>query len=721
VKRKPEDLLGANFWRRVVDYFVPAETLEAGGEPRTRARLVAAICTIGGLLTVVGGSLSPLALGLSKGIAVVNVIGGIFVFSAAFVLRRTGALRAVANLLLSIGLAMNSMLYLASGGTNQTALYAFAIIPLIAVLIAGPGVGIVWMALCSAVAAGLIHAPPGAFGSSAEFAVASDSQLTQDIVMMTIWVTLVGVLYDRVQSSAQRTAEQARRRAEESEIRLAQAFDANPDGIVIADFETGEPVECNAGFLAILGRSHAQVVGGLDWAAALGMADAQRGSVRKTLLETGRCDEIETTLPRDSAGALSLRVHARRIELEGRPCVLATVRDVTERARLEAQLRQAQKMEAVGQLAGSIAHDFNNMLTVIAGYAEHLSSSLSGELGEMAGEIQGAAERSADLTRRLLAFSRRQVLEPRTLDLNGMIRRIEKLLGRLIGETIAVDLDLATELGSVRADSGQMEQVIVNLAINARDAMPEGGTLRIETSNVVGRSDGPAEGAGWVRVRVADTGVGMEESTLHRVFEPFFTTKESGKGTGLGLSMAEGIVSQSGGEMTVRSQPGRGTVVEFLLPCVGASRRAEGREPAARDGSPMPGTGYLVLLVEDDEMVRRLASRSLRAVGYEVVEAGDGDEALRVFQGRADDVDLVLSDVVMPRMGGVELARALREIRPSVRVLLMSGYPNPREGRGAAIPAGEDLIQKPFSPSALRARVQERIEGDGDEPAPGLC
>jgi CheY-like chemotaxis protein len=369
-------------------------------------------------------------------------------------------------------------------------------------------------------------------------------------------------------------------------------------------------------------------------------------------------------------------------------------------------------MEAVGQLAGSVAHDFNNMLTVISGYADHLSGELPGELGEMAGEIRRAADRSADLTRQLLAFSRRQVMKPQVLDLNAMLRRLERLLGRLLGEPILVELELDPDLWTVRADPGQMEQVIVNLAINARDAMPDGGTLRLSTRNVVA-SPGTALASGqWVRLRVRDDGVGMDEATLSRAFELLFTTKDQGKGTGLGLSTVDGIVRQSGGEVAIRSDRQHGTTVDVFLPRVAGVQAAA---DAADSPAAVPqGSGHTILLVEDDPMVRRLASRSLGAAGYQVIEARDGDEALVTFRDLGGAVDLVLTDVVMPRRGGAELARELRELRPDVRVLFMSGYPNTREERGAGLPPDVDLVHKPFSPAALRTRVAAAL-GRRDE------
>jgi PAS domain S-box-containing protein len=700
-----------NPWLRPVDWFVPAAIAAAGDDRRTRARILVATCLIGGSATLVAGTATNMALGLAPGIAAVNLAGGALIFAGAFLLRASGSIAWTTHAVLGLGWLMNSVLFAASDGTNLSALYAFPILPLIATLIGGTAVGVAWTVFVCVSTVVLVNLPAVGRALPLEFAVLDvQRQIARDVLVITFWVALVGVLYDLVRSGAQRDAERARRRAEESEELFAQAFQGNPDGIVVADRASHHVLECNDGFAELVGLGRTRILRRLDWTEALGMSAAQREILQKALEETGQSGEIEV-----SRGDRTLRVRAREVELLGRRSVLASVRDVTEHLRLEEQLRQAQKMEAVGQLAGSIAHDFNNMLTVISGYADHLSGELPGELGEMAGEIRRAADRSADLTRQLLAFSRRQVMKPQVLDLNAMLRRLERLLGRLLGEPIQVELELDPELWSVRADPGQMEQVIVNLAINARDAMPDGGTLRLSTRNVEAEPGAQLADGHWVRLRVRDDGVGMDEATLSRAFEPFFTTKEQGKGTGLGLSTVHGIVSQSGGEVTIRSDRQHGTTVDVFLPRVlGAGASAERAEAPP---SVPHGSGHTILLVEDDPMVRRLASRSLGAAGYQVIEARDGDEALVTFRDLGGAVDLVLTDVVMPRRGGTELARELRQLRPDVRVLFMSGYPNAREDRDARLPPDVDLVHKPFSPATLRTRVAAALGRRED----GLC
>lgn len=703
-------------WLRAVDTFVPAEILAAGGEPRMRARTLVWTCLLGGCGNLVFGSLTPLLMDLPRGLVVTNVVGSTLILSCAVLLRVSGRIRLATHLALAVGTSMATLLYAASAGTNVPALFSLSLIPLIATLLGGFRVGLVWTVLSCVAGVLLVQRPIPAPSLAIDLRVdAFPAQLSRDLVMVIAWSGLVGMLYDAVRRRAQVEADRARERAEESEARFAQAFDANPDGIAIADGGDQRILECNDRFVAIFGAPSEPGTGPRAWTDVVGLSHMEAEHVAKSLAEVGHCDELEVTHGAALGRELSLRVRASRIELAGRPCVLATVRDVTERVRLEEQLRQSQKMEAVGQLAGAVAHDFNNMLTVISGYAEHLSENLSGDPADMAREIQGAAGRSADLTRQLLAFSRRQVLKPRVVDLNRMIRRLENLLQRLIGETISIDLELAEDLGAVRADPGQIEQVIVNLAINARDAMPEGGRLVLTTENLDGAPDGAAAAEQWVYLGLRDTGVGMDGATLDRAFEPFFTTKEMGRGTGLGLSTVHGIVTQSDGEITLQSSPGQGTRVEIYLPRV-AGRQAEPDLPADAASRPAERDCTL-LLVEDDEMVRRLASRTLAAAGYRVIEAADGEEALALYCQHDERIDLVLTDVVMPRRGGPDLAQALRAMGSQVPVIFMSGYPNPREDPNSRLPADADLIQKPFSPATLCARVAQVLGQANDASA----
>jgi PAS domain S-box-containing protein len=387
----------------------------------------------------------------------------------------------------------------------------------------------------------------------------------------------------------------------------------------------------------------------------------------------------------------------------------AFVHDLTERNRLEDQLRQAVKMEAVGRLAGGIAHDFNNQLTIINGYADLLLGSLPAEdpSRDFLGEIRRSGEHAADLTRQLLAFSRKQHLTPRVLNLNTVLGELGKMLRRLLGADVELRTDLDPALGPVRADAGQLEQVLVNLAVNARDSMPGGGRLEIRTRNrdVATAAEVPA--GEYVLLEVADTGAGMSEEVRSCIFEPFFTTKEVGKGTGLGLATVYGIVKQSGGHIEVDSAPGRGTTFRVLLPRVDQAALF-GVGPA--EVFQVPRGTETILLVEDEAGVRGLASIILRSCGYEVLEAADGPEAVRLCEGRVAEIDLLVTDVVMPRMNGPQLADRLRRLRPALRVLFVSGYTDDAIVPTDVLAAGQAFLHKPFTPARLAGKVRQVLD-----------
>ena len=393
------------------------------------------------------------------------------------------------------------------------------------------------------------------------------------------------------------------------------------------------------------------------------------------------------------------------------------VEDITERKLLEAQFRQAQKMEAVGRLAGGIAHDFNNLLTAILGSAELLLDTLAPEAPEREDleEIRKAAKRAGELTRQLLAFSRQQVLAPQVLDLNVLVANMEKLLRRLIGEDIELRTALARDLEAVKADSSQLEQVIVNLAVNSRDAMPQGGRLTIETANVeldqaYAEQHFPAQPGSYVLLAVSDTGTGMDAATMSRIFEPFFTTKETGKGTGLGLATVYGVVKQSGGYIWVYSEPGQGTSFKVYLPRV---TEAPQPAPAAPTRAAALMGSETVLLVEDDEMVRNLARRMLEARGYTVLSASRGEDALGVVERHDGPIDLLVTDVVMPGMSGRSVAQRLLGLRPGLKVLYLSGYTDDAIVRHGMLEPGIAFLQKPFSADALARKVREVLDAPG--------
>jgi two-component system cell cycle sensor histidine kinase/response regulator CckA len=392
----------------------------------------------------------------------------------------------------------------------------------------------------------------------------------------------------------------------------------------------------------------------------------------------------------------------------------AISRDISERKRLEEQVRQAQKMEAIGRLAGGVAHDFNNLLTIISGYTDMVLTTL-GPDSPMSGsltEVQRAGERAASLTRQLLAFSRQQVLEPRVLDLNAIVTDTEKMLRRLIGEDVSLTTVLAPALGRIKADRGQLEQVIVNLVVNARDAMPNGGKVTIETANVdldqaCFRTRPEVQPGSYIVMAVSDTGHGMDEATKARIFEPFFTTKGLGKGTGLGLATVYGIVKQSGGCIYVYSEPGLGSTFKVYLPSV-EDKISSGK---SSQGSKVPLLGKeTILLVEDEAAVRAVTRHALQSFGYTVLEARDGPEAIRICQEYKPIIHLLVSDVVMPEMGGRHLAERLATMIPRLKVLYLSGYTDDAIVRHGTLQEGTAFLQKPFTPKALANKVREVLD-----------
>jgi nitrogen-specific signal transduction histidine kinase len=391
------------------------------------------------------------------------------------------------------------------------------------------------------------------------------------------------------------------------------------------------------------------------------------------------------------------------------------VRDISERKLLEAQFRQAQKMEAVGRLAGGIAHDFNNLLTAITGYADLALEDLpeGDPIRHDMKEILRAAYRAAGLTRQLLAFSRQQVLAPRVLDLNEVVRSVDQMLHRLIGEDIDLQTVLAPGLGRVKADPGQLEQVIVNLAVNARDAMPAGGNLTIETADIemsetLGRDLTTVPAGHYVMLAITDSGTGMDEHTKARIFEPFFTTKEQGKGTGLGLATVYGIVKQSGGFIWVYSEPGHGTTFKIYLPRVEGA--AEALVPPVGPAEVPRGT-ETVLIVEDEAAVRALAKTALARKGYRVLEAANGGEALLLCEAEQAPIHLLVTDVVMPGLGGADLAHRFAPLRPDMKVLFISGYTDQAAARDGKMPPGAAHLEKPFSLDGLARKVREVLDG----------
>jgi two-component system cell cycle sensor histidine kinase/response regulator CckA len=408
---------------------------------------------------------------------------------------------------------------------------------------------------------------------------------------------------------------------------------------------------------------------------------------------------------------IDVEITAGRIVFEGRRAALVLAHDVTERLRLEERLSQSEKLEAIGRLAGGVAHDFNNLLTVISGYTEILLGRAETTGREQLGEIAHAAEQAAALTRQLLAFSRRQVLHPVVLDLNQIVGGMEPMVRRIIGDDVNVGVRLGAALPAVEADQAQLERVILNLAANARDAMPQGGRLTIETAAVeldedyvASRGEGTA--GPNVLLAVSDTGVGMSEDVQRHLFEPFFTTKEPGAGTGLGLATVFGVVKQSGGSIYVYSEVGRGTTFKIYLPA--ATDTSEAAAPADRAAELGTET---VMLVEDDESVRNLVRTMLETKGYNVLAAAGADEAERICAAQTGGVDLLLTDVVMPEVNGRVLAERLAALSPSMRILFMSGYSDEAVYRHGEISPNAAFIEKPFTDRTLARKVREVLDG----------
>ncbi len=504
-----------------------------------------------------------------------------------------------------------------------------------------------------------------------------------------------------------------RKRAEENRVRLASIVESSEDAIISKTLD-GIVTSWNRGAVRTFGYTADEAIG-----KAIGFLIPQdRLEEESQIIERVKQGEhvthFETVRRRKDGKEINIALTISPIE-DGAGMIIGfskIARDITEQKGLEAQLRQSQKMEGVGQLAGGIAHDFNNLLTVINSYSDMMLGELDFSNSFFRNgieQIKEAGHRAASLTRQLLMFSRQQVLEPKVLDLNEVVSNIGKLLRRLIGEDITQVLCLHPALGRVKIDPGQMEQIIMNLAVNARDAMPGGGQLTIETENVeldnaYACKHALVQPGPYVMLAVSDTGCGMDADTQARIFEPFFTTKGPGNGTGLGLATVDGIVKQSGGNVWVYSELGKGTTLKIYLPRV--EKTSELPEPGAAPAELFPGS-ETVLLVEDDEMVRALAQAILERYGYHVLAARNVHDALRFAQEGPGQIHLLLTDTIMPVMNGPELAKRFRSIRPETKVLFMSGYTDKVISYTAALEPGTAFLQKPFTPQTLTQKVHE--------------
>jgi PAS domain S-box-containing protein len=506
----------------------------------------------------------------------------------------------------------------------------------------------------------------------------------------------------------------AERRLLESAEEYRLLFDSNPHPMWVFDVKTLAFLAVNDAAVRLYGFSREEFLG-------MTIREIRPPEEVASLLEYLETISDSPSLPatqvkhrKKDGSLLEVAGFSNPIEFRGRRARLVLANDVSEKRDLEAKLLQAQKMEAVGRLAGGVAHDFNNLLGVITGYSEMLRKELGPEHPgvKRLEQVQRAAERAAGLTRQLLAFSRKQVLQPRILDLGEVITEADEMIRRVIGEDIRFTATPGAGLGRIRADPGQIEQVLMNLVVNARDAMPKGGDLTIETSNVVldqahARAHPEVQPGPFVLLSVVDSGAGMDAQTRAHIFEPFFTTKEEGKGTGLGLATVFGIVQQSGGHISVDSRPGRGTTFKIYFPQVDDALMRP--SPAPTMASPAAG-GETILLVEDADPLREMIREILESAGYNVIESSDPEEVSRGLRTLDASVRLLLTDVVMPRMSGPDLAKIVLIARPAIKVIFMSGYTAEAMGLHGVLGADTRFIQKPFAPDALLAKVREALD-----------
>jgi two-component system cell cycle sensor histidine kinase/response regulator CckA len=512
------------------------------------------------------------------------------------------------------------------------------------------------------------------------------------------------------------TAHQASEDAlQRSEARFHDLFQHAALGIYRASPD-GRFLEANAALLAMLGYDSASELRPLSIADDV-FADPEHRLQLWAEIEQHPTSQAEAKWRRKDGGIITVLINARAVRDAGGAleCIEVFVEDVTGRRSLEDQFLHAQRMEAVGRLAGGVAHDFNNVLTVIITVSELLLGDLpAGDpKREDVEDIRAAALRAAALTRQLLTFSRKQVVQPRVLSVHAVVEGVAGMLQRLVGDDVTVAVSLGSEPQPVRTDPGQLEQIIMNLVVNARDAMPDGGRVTLATSTVVldeafaqahpGASPGP-----HVLLEVRDTGIGMSPEVLGHVFEPFFTTKGEGKGTGLGLATVYGIVQQLGGAIDIASAPGSGTTFRTYLPCVDAPLE---EAPTGAGAPPVPRGHETLLLVEDDAAVRLVIGDTLRSHGYHVLVAPDGRKALEAAAAESGPISLVLTDVLMPEMSGPEVARALGVSRPGVRVVYMSGYTDDEVSRHGVLEAGVRYLQKPFDAKVLARAVREALDG----------
>jgi two-component system, cell cycle sensor histidine kinase and response regulator CckA len=540
-----------------------------------------------------------------------------------------------------------------------------------------------------------------------------------DLTMAAIAISLAVACYALRSLLLQMRQQRSAGKLHLSETRFRLFFAAHPQPMWVFDARTLEFLEVNDAAVSKYGYSRAEFLR-MHISAIRAPEDGAEleGVLRQ---EQEKFPMLHARHRLKSGESIAVEIAARRLDFTGNQAMLVVAIDVSERMALEEQLRQAQKMEAVGALAGGVAHDFNNLLTVIKGYSSLLSESLADDLVRKreVEQIEHAADRAAALTRQLLAFSRRQIFRLTPVNLNQTVQAVSRMLERLLGEDILVVQELAPDLGKIQADPSQIDQVIMNLAVNARDAMPRGGKLTFATRNVSATEFGDEEHlhitpGPYVLLRVTDTGVGMEPATRRRIFEPFFTTKES-KGTGLGLSTVYGIVKQSGGHIWVESEVGIGTTFSLLLPRINKSGDDPVSMPTARTSEPVEG--QTILLVEDESSLRQFAEHVLARAGFKVLTAKSGEHALEVFTKHTARIHLLLTDLVMPGINGHDLAELLRQRQPSLSVVYMTGYTQEAIVLKGVNDLSLNLIEKPFTKTALIKKIGEVL----GFPASGLA
>jgi PAS domain S-box-containing protein len=548
-----------------------------------------------------------------------------------------------------------------------------------------------------------------------------------DVAGGTIALLALALLFFQIREMSDAQQELARDRAAE----LNGVVNASPDAVIGMDVH-GTVTSWNRQAEALFGWTAVEMVGSklVDRAVPPEFRNAHRAGLRD-FRETGEAPVVGKVLDslrgiRKDGGEfpIELVITRQNTRMAGIHFI-GFVRDLTERRRLERQLQQTQRLESLGQLAGGVAHDFNNLLGAILGYTSFVKEAVEAaargaitddwiKVGEDVEQIEQAADRATRLTHQLLAFARREVVQPAVINVNEVVANLEELLRRTLGEHVELRTSLASALGSTVIDPGQLEQVLVNLAVNARDAMPDGGGLSIETENALVDEDYAASRPGvatghYIRLRVSDTGAGMDEATLQRAFEPFFTTKPKGSGTGLGLATVYGVITQAGGQAFIYSEPGHGTTFTALLP---AAEVAPQPEPAHAARLRRAGGSETILLVEDEDALREVTARMLTRNGYRVLSAAGGAEAIEAATNH-EEIDLLITDVVMPHMLGREVATRVVELRPNVGVLFISGYAQPVLGSRGTLDAGVALLEKPFAESALLDKVQAVIDGRG--------